>query len=64
MSNLSLEQQFNIRSFEQRVQSMSREQALHFLVEMYRQILAQENSYKELLKHRWGMDLLPEIEEK
>jgi Phycobilisome degradation protein nblA len=64
MSNLSLEQQFNVRSFEQRVQGMSREQALHFLVEMYRQMLAQENSYKDLLKHRWGMDLLPEIEEK
>jgi len=52
---LSLEQQFNIRSFEQQVQSMSREQALEFLVNLYRQMILQENSYKNLLKHQWGI---------
>ncbi|MEW6497302.1 MAG: NblA-related protein, partial [Cyanobacteriota bacterium] len=32
---LSLEQQFNIRSFETQVEKMSREQAQEFLVQLY-----------------------------
>jgi Phycobilisome degradation protein nblA len=54
--DLSLEQQFNIRSFEHQVNSMSHEQAQEFLVNLYRQMVLQENSYKNLLKHQWGMD--------
>jgi hypothetical protein len=54
--DLSLEQQFNIRSFEHQVQDMSREQAQEFLVNLYRQMILQENSYRNLLKHQWGMD--------
>lgn len=54
--DLSLEQQFNIRSFEHQVNSMSHEQAQEFLVNLYRQMVLQENSYKNLLKHQWGID--------
>jgi hypothetical protein len=54
--DLSLEQQFNIRSFEHQVRDMSREQAQEFLVNMYRQMVLQENSYRNLLKHQWGID--------
>jgi hypothetical protein len=54
--DLSLEQQFNIRAFEQQVQDMSREQAQEFLVDLYRQTLLRENSYKSLLKQQWGID--------
>jgi hypothetical protein len=54
--DLSLEQQFNIRSFEHQVKDMSREQAQEFLVNLYRQMVLQENSYKNLLKHQWGID--------
>jgi Phycobilisome degradation protein nblA len=54
--DLSLEQQFNIRSFEHQVKDMSREQAQEFLVNMYRQMILQENSYRTLLKQQWGMD--------
>jgi hypothetical protein len=54
--DLSLEQQFSIRSFEHLVQDMSREQAQEFLVNLYKQMMMQENSYKNLLKHQWGMD--------
>ncbi len=54
--DLSLEQQFNIRSFEHQVRDMSREQAQEFLVNLYRQMLLQENSYRTLLKQQWGMD--------
>ncbi len=54
-SKLSLEQQFNVRSFEHQVQDMSREQAQEFLVNLYTQMVMQENSYRNLLKHQWGM---------
>lgn len=55
-SELSLEQQFNIRSFENQVQKMSREQAQDFLVKLYGHMLARENMYKSFLKHEWGLD--------
>ena len=54
--DLSLEQQFNIRSFEHQVRDMSHEQAQEFLVNMYRQMILQQNSYQNLIKHQWGMD--------
>jgi hypothetical protein len=54
--DLSLEQQFSIRSFEHQVQDMSREQAQEFLINLYRQMMMQENSYRNLLKHQWGID--------
>jgi hypothetical protein len=53
---LSLEQQFNIRSFETQVEHMSLEQAQDFLVKLYRQMVMREVTYKELLKHQWGID--------
>lgn len=54
--DLSLEQQFNIRAFEQQVQDMTHEQAQEFLVSLYRQTLLRENSYKSLLKQQWGIE--------
>jgi Phycobilisome degradation protein nblA len=54
--DLSLEQQFSIRSFEHQVKDMSHEQTQEFLVNLYRQMMLQENSYKSLIKHQWGMD--------
>ena len=56
---LSLEQQFSIRSFETQVQSMSHEQAQDFLVKLYQQMVMREATYKELLKHHWGMEQSP-----
>lgn len=55
MQELSLEQEFNLRSFEIQVQSMSLGQAQDFLVEMYRQMMIQENSYKNLIVNQWGL---------
>lgn len=52
---LSLEQQFNIRSFETQVRQMSREQAQEFLLKMYEQMIVRENMYKHFLKHQWGI---------
>jgi Phycobilisome degradation protein nblA len=54
--DLSLEQQFNIRSFEHQVKDMSHAQAQEFLVDLYRQMVVRENSYKSLLKQQWGME--------
>ncbi|MDJ0735625.1 MAG: NblA/ycf18 family protein [Nostocaceae cyanobacterium] len=56
---LSLEQQFNIRSFASQVQHMSHEQAKDFLVKLYEQMVVQDATYKELLKHQWGLDSDP-----
>ncbi len=53
---LSLEQKFNLRSFETQVQNMSHEQAQEFLVELYEQMIVRENIYKEFLKHQWGLE--------
>ncbi|MGD1904165.1 MAG: NblA/ycf18 family protein [Geitlerinemataceae cyanobacterium] len=54
-SNLSLEQEFNVKSFETTVASMSREQAQQSLVRLYRDSLVREETYKNLLKHHWGI---------
>lgn len=56
---LSLEQQFSIRSFETQVQQMSHEQAQDFLVKLYQQMIMREATYKELLKHQWGLESGP-----
>lgn len=53
---LSLEQQFSIRSFATQVQYMSHEQAQDFLVKLYEQMIVREATYQELLKHQWGID--------
>jgi predicted HD phosphohydrolase len=53
---LTLEQQFSIRSFATQVQNMSPEQAKDFLVKLYEQMVVREATYKELLKHQWGLD--------
>lgn len=57
---LSLEQKFNVRSFETQVQRMSREQAQEFLVRLYQQMIVQENMYKEFIKHQWGLEPSPD----
>ena len=53
---LSLEQQFNLRSFATQVDKMSREQAQDVLVKLYKEMLVRENLYKDVLKHQWGLD--------
>jgi hypothetical protein len=50
---LSLEQQFNLKSFESQVAKMSREQAQQFLVKLYEQMMMRETMYKRFLKHEW-----------
>ena len=54
-NELSLEQQFNIRSFQAQVEKMSQEQAQDFLIKLYEQMMVRENMYKAFLKHQWGL---------
>ncbi|NJO42090.1 MAG: NblA-related protein [Cyanobacteria bacterium CRU_2_1] len=53
---LSLEQQFSLRSFQDQVDRMSREQAQHFLIKLYEQMMLRETMYKHFLKHQWGIE--------
>ncbi|MBK4731184.1 NblA/ycf18 family protein [Oxynema sp. CENA135] len=52
---LSLEQEFNVRSFEDQVDRMSRDQAQYFLKELYKQMLMRENMYRHFLKQEWEL---------
>ncbi|MEH1908079.1 NblA/ycf18 family protein [Nostoc sp.] len=53
---LSLEQEFSLRTFSDQVQQMSREQAQEFLQMLYKQMMIREKTYQELLKHQWEVD--------
>jgi predicted HD phosphohydrolase len=61
---LSLEQQFNVRSFETQVEMMSLEQAQMFLKDLYRQMIVKEKMYQELLKKEWNLESNPLINKK
>lgn len=56
---LSLEQEFSLRSFADQVERMSREQAQEFLVNLHKQMLIKETLYQQFLKHQWGLDSFP-----
>jgi hypothetical protein len=53
---LSLEQEFSLRSFADQVQHMSREQAQEFLIVLYQQMIIRETMYQDFLKHEWKID--------
>jgi len=60
-ASLSIEQQFNLRSFETQVEKMSREQAQQFLLKLYEQMMIRETMYKQILKHEWGIGPGPQL---
>jgi Phycobilisome degradation protein nblA len=53
-NELSLEQQFNLRSFKSQVSNMTLDQAQGFLVELYEQMMVRDQLYKKVIKHQWG----------
>ena len=53
---LSLEQEFSLRSFANQVQHMSREQTQEFLLMLYQQMMIREMMYRDFLKHEWKLD--------
>lgn len=58
---LSMEQEFNIRSFSDQVQGLSREEAQDFLVKLYRQMVMKETMYKQFLAKEWGIGSQPKF---
>jgi hypothetical protein len=58
---LTIEQEFEVRAFRERIQQLSREQAIELLGEQFALWVAKEAMYKELLKQEWhGMGNLLE----
>lgn len=53
---LSLEQQFSLRCFSEKVQHMSHEQAQEFLLMLYTQMMIRETIYQRFIKQEWGLD--------
>ena len=52
---LSLEQEFTLRRFADRVRTLSSEQAQDLSLELYRQIMLKDNLYQDLLQEYWGI---------
>ena len=55
-TELSLEQEFNLKSFADQVQHMSREQAQEFLILLHEQMIIREAMYRNFLMHEWNLD--------
>jgi hypothetical protein len=49
---LSLEQQFNMRAYQNQVKGLNQEQAQEMLLEVMRQLMVKDNVIKHLLKQR------------
>lgn len=47
---LTLEQQFNLKAYEQQVKALSQEQAQEYLLEVMRQLMIKDNAIKHLIK--------------
>ena len=56
-TELSLEQEFQLKSFADQVQHMSREQAQEFLIMVHRQMIIKEKMYQDLIDHEWNLKL-------
>ncbi len=56
---LSLEQEFELRRLTTQVRTLSEEQAQDLSLELYRQMMLEDNLYGELLKDYWGISSFP-----
>lgn len=48
---LTLEQQFNMKVYEDQVKNLSADQAQEFLLELMRQMMIKDNVIRHLMKH-------------
>jgi len=53
---LTLDQEFSLRLFEDQVQHMSHEQAQEFLIEQNKLMMVRDATYRKLLKHEWKLE--------
>lgn len=56
-TELSLEQEFQLKSFANQVQHMSREQAQEFLIMVHRQMIIKEKMYQDFINHELNLKL-------
>ena len=56
---LSLEQEFNLRTFADQVGNLTSEEAQGLSIELYRRMMLKDNLYEELLKDYWGISSIP-----
>ncbi len=56
---LSLEQEFNLRTFADQVGNLTSEEAQGLSIELYRRMMLKDNLYEELLKDYWGISSFP-----
>lgn len=49
---LSLEQRFNLKVYEEQVKGLSPEESRQFLLEVLRQLMVKDNMLKHLMKHQ------------
>jgi hypothetical protein len=47
---LSLEQQFNLKMYEEQIKGLSQEQSQEFLLEVMRQLMVKENVIRHLIR--------------
>ena len=54
-TQLTLEQQFSLRSFEDTLRQMSPAQVQEFAVYLYQQMMLKDNAVKAYMKQEWGI---------
>jgi hypothetical protein len=54
-TELTIDQEFSLRLFEDQVKQMSREQAQEFLIEQHKLMMVQKTMFQKLLKHEWSL---------
>ncbi|MGL5719885.1 MAG: NblA/ycf18 family protein [Alphaproteobacteria bacterium] len=54
-TQLTMEQEFQVRAFKESIKGLSREQAIGFLGKMFEQWVVKEALYKSLLQQEWGI---------
>lgn len=52
---LSLEQEFTLTALEQQLQELSQAETQALLLELYRNAMIRENTYRELLRDAWNI---------
>jgi Phycobilisome degradation protein nblA len=62
-TSLSIEQEFQLKSFADQVKRMSQAQAQEFLIELHRQMMIREKIYQHLIQQEWNLNLNKSLNE-
>jgi Phycobilisome degradation protein nblA len=54
--NLSIEEEFKIRAFSDRVQNLNEAEAKSLLCQMYHQFVLKDAVYRRLIESKWGIE--------